>query len=83
MDLICLLQFSYKKSHRVMISSEDSKLRIFDGVDLTHKYKGKSLRSGRDLLSYHSLHDYLYLIKCNIVFPVEDSINYLKCMVLL
>ncbi|PON82227.1 Coatomer beta subunit [Trema orientale] len=34
------IKFSQEKSQRVMISSEDSKLRIFDGVDLTHKYKG-------------------------------------------
>ncbi|KAF4366330.1 uncharacterized protein LOC115714531 [Cannabis sativa] len=34
------IKFSQDKSQSVMISSEDSKLRIFDGVDLTHKYKG-------------------------------------------
>lgn len=34
------IKFSQEKSQRVMISSEDSKLRIFDGVDLTYKYKG-------------------------------------------
>ncbi|XP_062096944.1 uncharacterized protein LOC133802610 [Humulus lupulus] len=34
------IKFSQEKSQCVMISSEDSKLRIFDGVDLTHKYKG-------------------------------------------
>ncbi|EXB41001.1 WD repeat-containing protein 44 [Morus notabilis] len=34
------IKFSRGKSQRVMISSEDSKLRMFDGVDLTYKYKG-------------------------------------------
>ncbi|KDP26132.1 hypothetical protein JCGZ_22233 [Jatropha curcas] len=34
------IQFSKERSQRVMISSEDSRLRIFDGVDIVHKYKG-------------------------------------------
>ncbi|XP_050206866.1 uncharacterized protein LOC126656360 [Mercurialis annua] len=34
------IQFSQDKSQRVLISSEDSKLRIFDGADIVHKYKG-------------------------------------------
>ncbi|EEF45127.1 WD-repeat protein, putative [Ricinus communis] len=34
------IQFSQERPQRVMISSEDSKLRILDGVDIVHKYKG-------------------------------------------
>ncbi|KAF8405860.1 hypothetical protein HHK36_007938 [Tetracentron sinense] len=34
------IQFAQEESQRVMITSEDSKLRIFDGVDLIHKYRG-------------------------------------------
>lgn len=38
---ICSFQFSKEKPQLLMISSEDSKLHIFDGVVLIHKYKGK------------------------------------------
>ncbi|KAK9110438.1 hypothetical protein Sjap_018498 [Stephania japonica] len=34
------LQFSPESPHRVMITSADSKVRIFDGVDVIHKYNG-------------------------------------------
>ncbi|XP_059642939.1 uncharacterized protein LOC132284823 [Cornus florida] len=34
------IQFSPEESQRVMITSEDSKLRILDGIDVVHKYKG-------------------------------------------
>ncbi|KAJ9177781.1 hypothetical protein P3X46_012955 [Hevea brasiliensis] len=42
------IQYSQEGSQRVMISSEDSKLRIFDGVDIVHKFKGLS-RSGSQM----------------------------------
>ncbi|WCJ31593.1 Transducin/WD40 repeat-like superfamily protein [Euphorbia peplus] len=34
------IQFSRDRPQRVMITSEDSKLRIFDGFDVVHKFKG-------------------------------------------
>ncbi|KAK9271573.1 hypothetical protein L1049_001934 [Liquidambar formosana] len=34
------IQFSHGQSQRVMITSEDSKVRIFDGIDIVHKYRG-------------------------------------------
>ncbi|XVE86574.1 hypothetical protein DITRI_Ditri18aG0044300 [Diplodiscus trichospermus] len=37
---ITSIQFSQDESHKVMITSEDSKLRIFDGVDIVCKFKG-------------------------------------------
>ncbi|XVE83317.1 hypothetical protein DITRI_Ditri16bG0079100 [Diplodiscus trichospermus] len=40
---ITSIQFSQDKSHKVMITSEDSKLRIFNGVDVFHKFKGEVL----------------------------------------
>lgn len=35
------MQFSQDEPHKVMITSEDSKVRIFDGVDMVCKFKGK------------------------------------------
>ncbi|TKY60413.1 WD repeat-containing protein 44 [Spatholobus suberectus] len=37
---ITSIQFSQKHSQRIMITSEDSKIRIFDGFELVQKYKG-------------------------------------------
>ncbi|XVF17042.1 hypothetical protein REPUB_Repub10bG0082700 [Reevesia pubescens] len=37
---ITSIQFLEDESHKVMITSEDSKLRIFDRVDTVHKFKG-------------------------------------------
>uniref|UniRef100_A0A5B7AJ06 Uncharacterized protein n=1 Tax=Davidia involucrata TaxID=16924 RepID=A0A5B7AJ06_DAVIN len=37
---ITSIQFSPEDSQRVMIASEDSKVRILDGIDVVHKYKG-------------------------------------------
>ncbi|XP_028243898.1 uncharacterized protein LOC114421954 isoform X1 [Glycine soja] len=34
------IQFSQKNSQRIMITSEDSKICIFDGTELVQKYKG-------------------------------------------
>lgn len=34
------IQFTLEDSQRVMITSEDSRVRILDGVDIVHKYKG-------------------------------------------
>lgn len=34
------IQFSQKNCHRIMITSEDSKIHIFDGIELVQKYKG-------------------------------------------
>ncbi|KAF8404397.1 hypothetical protein HHK36_009282 [Tetracentron sinense] len=34
------IQFAQEESRRVMITSEDSKIRIFDGIDVIHKYRG-------------------------------------------
>ncbi|KAH0969664.1 hypothetical protein GBA52_028456 [Prunus armeniaca] len=40
------IQFSQEKLQRVMITSEDSKIRIFEGVELIKKYKGLPPKSG-------------------------------------
>ncbi|XP_021275249.1 uncharacterized protein LOC110410015 [Herrania umbratica] len=37
---ITSIQFSQDEPHKVMITSEDSKVRIFDGVDIVRKFKG-------------------------------------------
>ncbi|KAJ8765267.1 hypothetical protein K2173_011964 [Erythroxylum novogranatense] len=37
---ITSIQFVDERSQKVMITSEDSKVRIFDGVDIVAKYKG-------------------------------------------
>ncbi|KAL2342937.1 hypothetical protein Fmac_004222 [Flemingia macrophylla] len=37
---ITSIQFSQKNCQRIMITSEDSKIRIFDGIKLVQKYKG-------------------------------------------
>ncbi|CAI0554865.1 unnamed protein product [Linum tenue] len=42
------IQFSQDKAPKVMITSEDSKVRIFDGFDLIHKFKGLP-RSGNQM----------------------------------
>lgn len=34
------IQFSTEEPQRAMITSEDSKVRLFDGIDVIHKYKG-------------------------------------------
>ncbi|XP_027341530.1 WD repeat-containing protein 44-like isoform X2 [Abrus precatorius] len=34
------IQFSQKNSQRIMITSEDSKIHIFDGIELVQKYRG-------------------------------------------
>ncbi|KAK1371512.1 WD-repeat protein 5 [Heracleum sosnowskyi] len=36
------IQFTEEDSQKVMITSEDSKIRIFDGLDIIHKYRGLS-----------------------------------------
>ncbi|KAK8619256.1 hypothetical protein V6N13_133222 [Hibiscus sabdariffa] len=38
-----ILQFSPDEPHKVMITSQDSKLRILDGVDIVHKFKSDLL----------------------------------------
>ncbi|XP_022773788.1 transcription initiation factor TFIID subunit 5-like [Durio zibethinus] len=45
---ITSIQFFRGESHKVMITSEDSKLRIFDGVDIVRKFKGL-LKSGSQM----------------------------------
>lgn len=36
-------QFSTEEPRRAMITSEDSKVRLFDGIDVIHKYKGDNI----------------------------------------
>lgn len=36
------LQFCQERSQRVMITSEDSKVRVYDGIDLVQKYRGRA-----------------------------------------
>lgn len=40
MFLCLLLQFSQNKHQRVIITSEDSKVRVLDGVELVQKFRG-------------------------------------------
>lgn len=42
------IQFLANDSRRVMVTSDDSKIRILDGVDVVHKYKGLS-KSGSQM----------------------------------
>lgn len=42
-DTRIFLQFFEQDSRRVMITSEDSKIHILDGVEIVHKYKGTGL----------------------------------------
>ncbi|KAK4256779.1 hypothetical protein QN277_006460 [Acacia crassicarpa] len=42
------IQFSQKKHQRVMITSEDSKIRVLDGFELVQKFKGVP-KSGRQM----------------------------------
>ncbi|KAJ0041324.1 hypothetical protein Pint_27190 [Pistacia integerrima] len=42
------IQFSKEESQKIMITSEDSKLRILDGLDVIHKFKGLS-KSGSQM----------------------------------
>lgn len=39
-NMITGIQVSQKNSHRIMITSEDSKIRILDGIELVQKYRG-------------------------------------------
>ncbi|PSS26657.1 WD40-repeat-containing domain protein [Actinidia chinensis var. chinensis] len=34
------IQFTHKETRKLMITSEDSKVRILDGIDIVHKYTG-------------------------------------------
>lgn len=38
------LQFLKSDSRRVMVTSEDSKIRVLDGLDVVHKYKGIKMK---------------------------------------
>ncbi|WOG82122.1 hypothetical protein DCAR_0101284 [Daucus carota subsp. sativus] len=42
------IQFTEEDSQKVMITSEDSKIRVFDGIDIIHKYRGLS-KSGSQM----------------------------------
>lgn len=42
------IQFLSNDSRRVMVTSEDSKIRVLDGLDIVHKYKGIS-KSGSQI----------------------------------
>ncbi|GAV69488.1 WD40 domain-containing protein, partial [Cephalotus follicularis] len=46
--------FSQEISQRVMITSENSKIRIFDGVDVVHKFKGFPKSGGQISASFTS-----------------------------
>ncbi|CAI9109006.1 OLC1v1008735C1 [Oldenlandia corymbosa var. corymbosa] len=41
-------------SHRVMITSEDSKIRILDGLDIVHKYRGPTKSGSQTSASFTS-----------------------------
>ncbi|KAB2597247.1 WD repeat-containing protein-like [Pyrus ussuriensis x Pyrus communis] len=48
------IKFCQEKSQRVMITSEDSKVRIFDGVELIRKYKGLAKSGSQTSASFTS-----------------------------
>lgn len=48
------IQFLDNDSQRVMITSEDSKIRILDGLDIVHKYKGLAKSGGQTSASFTS-----------------------------
>lgn len=48
------IQYLYNDSERVMITCEDSKIRILDGLDVVHKYKGLTKSGGQASASFTS-----------------------------
>ncbi|XP_059307889.1 uncharacterized protein LOC132059320 [Lycium ferocissimum] len=48
------IQFFENDSRRVMITSEDSKIHILDGVEIVHKYKGRSKSGSRASATFSS-----------------------------
>ncbi|ONK57530.1 uncharacterized protein A4U43_C09F1440 [Asparagus officinalis] len=64
------LQFSPEDSQRVMITSADSRVRIFDGVDVIHKFRG--LRKSKSQLSASFTSDGRYIVSVG-----EDSNVYI------
>lgn len=48
------IQFLDNDPQRVMITSEDSKIRILDGIDVVHKYKGLAKSGGQTSASFTS-----------------------------
>ncbi|KAL0379196.1 UNVERIFIED_CONTAM: WD repeat-containing protein 44, partial [Sesamum radiatum] len=48
------IQFLKNDSQRVMITSEDSKIRILDGLEVVHKYKGLTKSGGQMSASFTS-----------------------------
>lgn len=63
-------QFSPEDSKRVMITSADSRVRIFDGDDVSHKFKG--LRKTKSQLSASFTSDGRYIVSAG-----EDSNVYI------
>ncbi|KAJ0973337.1 hypothetical protein J5N97_021296 [Dioscorea zingiberensis] len=57
---ITCLQFSPSDSEKVLVSSADSKIRIFDGVEVIHKFKG--LRKSKSQLSASFTSDGRYIV---------------------
>lgn len=45
------LQFLKSDSRRVMVTSEDSKIRVLDGLDVVHKYKGTKMKKKKKICS--------------------------------
>lgn len=50
-------QFAPGSSSEVLITSADSRIRVVDGVDLVHKFKGKHEISSSIIFSYKKMHD--------------------------
>ncbi|KAI4365518.1 hypothetical protein MLD38_021497 [Melastoma candidum] len=67
---ITSIQFSEDGSERVLISSQDSKLRIFEGNNMVYKYRGPKKVGDRMSTSFSS-------IKGHVVSVGEDSRIYL------
>ncbi|XVF61118.1 hypothetical protein PTKIN_Ptkin08bG0103300 [Pterospermum kingtungense] len=66
---ITSIQFFHDESHKVMITSEDSKLRIFDGADIVRKFKGSQMlasvaSTGRHIISVGE-DCHVYVWNCN------------------
>ncbi|XP_057768995.1 vegetative incompatibility protein HET-E-1-like [Salvia miltiorrhiza] len=56
------IQFLNNDSQRVMITSEDSKIRILDGLEVVHKYKGMAKSGSQMAASFTSSGRYIVSI---------------------
>ncbi|XP_071722197.1 uncharacterized protein [Rutidosis leptorrhynchoides] len=75
------IQFSRENPQKVMISSEDSKLQILDGLDVVHKFKGLLKSRSQMSASFTSTGKHIISVgedSCVYVWNYEDPSSKLK-----